>query len=71
MIQYQLGEENQSHLLEKISAPVNNIPPVLNYPKIHYKDHFIKGAPGGSVRINMKEKRDQKNGFRANQETGL
>jgi len=53
-------------LLEKISAPVNNIPPVLNYPKIHYKDHFIKGAPGGSVRINMKEKRDQKNGFRAN-----
>lgn len=50
----------------KISAPVNNIPPVLNYPKIHYKDHFIKGAPGGSVQINMKEKRDQKNGFRAN-----
>jgi hypothetical protein len=33
----------------KISAPVNNIPPVLNYPKIHYEDHFIKGAPEGSV----------------------
>jgi hypothetical protein len=33
----------------KISAPVNKIPPVLNYPIIHYKDHFINGAPEKSV----------------------
>jgi hypothetical protein len=33
----------------KISVPVNNIPPILDYPKIHYRDHFIKGGPEGSV----------------------
>jgi len=50
----------------KILAPVNNIPPELIYPKIHYKGHFIKGATEGRVWINMKDKRDKKNGFREN-----
>jgi len=43
------GSRKPVTFVRKLSAPVNNIPPVLNYPKIHYKGHFIKQAPEGRV----------------------
>ncbi len=32
-----------------ISANGNAIPPMFVFPRVHYRDHFIKGAPPGSV----------------------
>ncbi|XP_039759705.1 uncharacterized protein LOC120633562 [Pararge aegeria] len=32
-----------------ISASGNTIPPLFVFPRVHYKDHFLEGAPEGSL----------------------
>jgi transposase-like protein len=32
-----------------ISASGNTIPPLFVFPRVHYKDHFMEGAPEGSL----------------------
>lgn len=32
-----------------ISASGNTIPPLFVFPRVHYKDHFLEGAPEGSI----------------------
>ena len=32
-----------------ISASGNAIPPMFIFPRVRYRDHFIKGAPVGSI----------------------
>ncbi|CAH2084120.1 unnamed protein product [Euphydryas editha] len=32
-----------------ISASGNHIPPLFVFPRVHYKDHFLEGAPYGSI----------------------
>ncbi|KAG5881881.1 hypothetical protein JTB14_008694 [Gonioctena quinquepunctata] len=32
-----------------ITATGNSVPPIYIFPRFHYKDHFLKGAPEGSL----------------------
>ena len=32
-----------------ISTSGNTIPPMFVFPRVHYKDHFINGAPTGTI----------------------
>lgn len=34
-----------------ISASGNTIPPLFIFPRVHFKDHFIEGAPEGSLGV--------------------
>ncbi|XP_044762023.1 uncharacterized protein LOC123319221 [Coccinella septempunctata] len=34
-----------------ISASGNTIPPLFIFPRVHYKDHFLEGAPEGSLGV--------------------
>lgn len=32
-----------------INAIENAVPPMMVFPRVHYKDHIIKGAPPGTI----------------------
>ncbi|KAJ3666433.1 hypothetical protein Zmor_001875 [Zophobas morio] len=32
-----------------VSASGNSIPPLFIFPRVHFKDHFLRGAPAGSI----------------------
>lgn len=34
-----------------VSASGNTIPPLFIFPRVHYKDHFLEGAPEGSLGV--------------------
>ncbi|KAG5892454.1 hypothetical protein JTB14_009862 [Gonioctena quinquepunctata] len=37
-----------------ITATGNSVPPIYIFPRVHYKDHFQKGAPEGSLGLATK-----------------
>lgn len=36
-------------IIAAINAIGNSVPPVFVFPRVHFKDHMLKGAPPGSV----------------------
>ena len=32
-----------------MSAAGNSVPPMMIFPQVNYKDHFIRGAPPGTI----------------------
>jgi hypothetical protein len=36
-------------MIAAINAMGNHVPPMLIFPRVHFKDHMIIGAPAGSI----------------------
>ena len=43
-----LGERGINVMFAGVNAIGNSVPPMFVFPRVHFKEHMLKGAPPGS-----------------------